>query len=407
MAGQRPSRLVAILGTSLAAVLPVQAQDGGQNGGLSYGFTFDEKFEYITNPGFASPAAPSILSATTALGFSASSATQIDSLSFDLSYDLQALREGGGGIEIEPGRPHLSFGYSREAANSALDIGLSYDHDRVETLRPIEDFIGEDGVIILPEDPEDLVGTGDRFAYGASARLELGREAPLGFTLQASMDRIDYADVTDPDLVDRNETSLGATARLTLSPVTSASLGLSYDITEENNVSTTSRNLSLGLSQEISPVLRLSGDLGYDLDSGDLSTGADIDYALATGGLQLSLGLDAVALSWQQSMATGAVSAKASYEGGDSQTTVLAAGYSHALSEISGVNFGLSYTDTRDPAANDVRRAELSASYGLAVSADWALQAGLYYGLRDEETVGQSSSSAIFVTLSRDFDFLK
>jgi hypothetical protein len=403
VAGQRPSRLFAILGTSLAAVLPVQAQDGG----LSYGFTFDEKFEYVVNPGFETPAAPSILSATTALGFSASSATQIDSLRFDLSYDLQALRQGGGGITIEPGRPHLSFGYSREAANAALDIGLSYDHDRIETLRPIEDFIGEDGVIILPEDPEDLVGSGDRLAYGAHARLELGREAPLGFSLRASMDRIDYADVTDPDLVDRNETSLGAALRLDLSPLTQASLGLSYDITEENNVSTTARSLDLGVTQALSPVLGLSGTLGYDIDTGETTLGADIDYALATGGLQLSLGLDDVALSWQQVMATSAISARASYEGGSVQTSVLALGYSHALSEISGVNFGLSYTDTQDPGANDVRRAELSASYGLSVSEDWALQAGLYYGLRDEESVGQSTSSALFVTLSRDFDFLR
>lgn len=403
MTAQRPLRKTAALGaTALALALPSWAQEGG----LRYSLGISETLETVTNPGFETPAAPGTLSAKTALSLGFSSQTRTESLSFGLGTAL-TLSKDGAGIDLTAGQPHLDLAYSREAAGSALRIGFSYDDDRIETLRPITDFIGEDGQITLPENPEDLVGSGQRLAWGASAGLDLGQDGPLGLGLSADFEKINYVGATDPDMVDSTQTDLAARLRLDLTEVTSVSLGLSHGISDEAGTQTTARGLSLGLAQAVSPVLSLSGDLDYDLDDGSLSPRAGIDYALASGGLQLSLGANDLALAWQQELAAAAVSARVSHAGGGDGETVLALGYNQSLNAVSGLNLGISYTDERDAAANDVQRTELSASYTLAVGGDWALRTGLYTGLRAEETEGSSRSSAVFVTISRDFDILR
>ena len=409
------SRLL-VATTSLALpALPAAAQDGG---GLRYVFGLSQRLETSQNPGLAVPAGSTSSSAVTALSFGLTSSTATENLSLSLDGGLRVSQTGGDALVTGLDGPQLAFGYDRSAANSSFSTSLDYSDDRIETLRPLSDFLNEDGEIDLPTNPDDLVGTGIRRATGARVRLDLGTEAPLGVSLSAGFEQTDYADVSDADLVDSQSLDLGTTVRLRFSETLSGDVTLTQNRFEAEDAATTRRvtqGLDVGIRQQISPRLSVSAGAGLSIartegDEVEKSTTAraGLDLALPQGGLAFDIGLDSTKISWQQSLPRGSISAALSQSpdaDGSGSTSVLALNYSQSLSAVSAINFGLSYSDFSDPVENDVARTDLTASYSHSLTPDWGMSVGANHSLRDEDTVGAANSSTLFLSLSRNFEF--
>jgi outer membrane usher protein FimD/PapC len=397
--------------------LPAAAQDGG----LRYVFGLSQRLEARQNPSLAIPAGDDSLTAGTTLSFGLTSSTATEDLSLSLEGGLRLSQTGGEAVDSGIDGPQLAFGYDRRGANASFSASLDYSDARIETLRPLSDFLNEDGEIELPEDPDDLVGTGTRRATGADVRLDLGTAAPFGVSLEAGFDKTDYSDVTDADLVDSQSASLGATARLRFSETLSGDVSLSARIYEAEDAGTTRRetqDLDIGIAQEISPRLSVSAGAGFSVSrteefgletkSDDVTARVGLDLELPNGGLAVDMSLDSAEISWQQSLPRGSIEAALSHSpdaDGSGSTSVAALNYSQSLSAVSGLNLGLSYSDFSDPGENDVARTDLTASYTHSLTEDWGLSVGANLSRRDEDTIGAANSSTLFLSLSRDFEF--
>ena len=421
-------RIIALIIPLALQGLAASAQDGSaqdgsaqDGGGLRTVFGLSERLEASQNPGLSIPAGDSTLSSVTSLSFGLTSSTPTEVLSLALNGGLRLSQTGGDSLITGIDGPQLSFGYDRSGANAAFAASLDYSDARIETLRPLTDFINDQGEIEFPTNPDDLVGTGTRRASGASLRLDLGSEAPLGFTLQAGFDQTDYADVSDPDLVDSRGLDLGATAQLQFSDSLSGDVTLSQDRFETEDAAATSlvtQGLDIGINHEISPTFSVSAGAGLSLvqteafgtetRSENATARAGLNLALPQGSLAVDIGLDSAEIAWQQSLPRGSIGAALSQianADGSGTTSVAALSYSQSLSAVSGISLGLSYSDFSDPGENDVTRTDLSASYTHSLSADWGMTVGANYSLRDEDTVGAATSSTLSLSLSRNFEF--
>lgn len=410
------------LPTALATALALHAlAAAAQEGGVRTVFGLSERLEASQNPALTVGGGDSSLSSVTSLSFGLTSSTPINVLSLSLDGGLRLSKTGSDSLVTGIDGPQLAFGYDRTVANSSFSASLDYSDDRIETLRPLSDFINGNGEIEVPTNPDDLVGTGTRRATGANVRLDLGTEAPLGVSLSAGFDKTDYSDVSDADLVDSQNIALDATATLRFSETLSGNVSLRQTLFEAEDAATTRRvtqDLDFGISQEISPRLSISAgagltvarteEFGVETRSEDATARAGVNLALPNGGLAFDIALDSAEISWQQTLPRGSIGAALSRSpdaDGSGSTSVLALNYSQSLSAVSGLNFGVSYSDFSDPGENDVTRTDLTASYTHSLTPDWGLSVGANYSLRDEATIGAANSSTLFLSLSRDFEF--
>lgn len=459
---KRPIVLTLATGASAVclAALPLAAQE--EVGGLLVRLGLEQRLEYGENLGLDLPEEGSTARASTALSFGLTSETRTQTFALQTGAALR-FEDGPTGSDAGIVDPQASLSYSREAANATLSLSAYYRETDVDFLRPLEDFVNDEGVIELPEDLEDLNGTGTRIGFGGTAGLEFGTSAPLGLALRAGASGIDYRDVTDPDLVRIRRANAGATVKLRFSPVSEGRIALDqrlYDADDAEQTHRETTTLSAGLTREISPRAVLDLSLGrtivdteefgvttrekgidaaigldYAMPNGsasadfaatttqdgtrlDLTFGRSLD--LPTGALSASLGLTRPeggdveligALLWRRDLPTGSLTARAERSvrttNSDEQrlTTFLAVGYDHQINDVSGLGLDMSYAfidETGTDASED--RASLSASYSHALTADWNMNLGLAYQMR-EEAGDRADSQSVFVTLGRSFDF--
>ncbi|OCX66398.1 hypothetical protein BFP70_05075 [Thioclava sp. SK-1] len=92
----------------------------------------------------------------------------------------------------------------------------------------------------------------------------------------------------------------------------------------------------------------------------------------------------------------------------DNEITVtrLEAGVSHDLSEITGLNFSLIGTLTNESDGPDETRVDAEMAWERALPRQAKLEAGLRARLADDNIGEDARSHSLFVTLSRDLDFL-
>ncbi|MCB6180110.1 hypothetical protein LHP98_18485 [Rhodobacter sp. Har01] len=422
----------------------------------------EQRFEYGDNLGLDIPEEGTTALASTALSFALISETRTQSFILESGADLR-FEDGPAGSDIGIMDPRVNLRYRRDAANSSLSLSGYYRESEVDYLRPLEDFVNEDGVIELPEDLADLNGSGTRIGFGASAGLELGTSAPLGLQLRAGFSGLDYRDVTDLDLVPIRRSNAGATVRLRFSPVSEGRIALDrklYDAEDPEQTYRETTSVSAGYSHELSSRAVLDLSLGYSvIDSEEFGVttreeGADaglsLDYAmpngsasaeftasttqdgtrleltfgrsldLPTGALSARLGLTQPeggdveligGLSWRRDLPTGRLTAsveravKATNQDEQRLTTFVSLGYDHDINAVSGIGLDMSYAlieESGVPGSDD--RASLTARYSRDLTPDWAMNLGLAYQMR-EETGERSDSLSVFLTLGRSFDF--
>lgn len=457
---RRPILRLAAVGVLALPILPAIAQE---EGGLRMRFGLEQRLEYADNLALELPAEGATAVSSTRLSFNLSSETRTERLALNVGAALK-LVDGPDGRDAGLGDPRLELSYAREAANATFGFDAHYRSSEVDFLRPLEDFINDDGVIELPEDIDDLTGTGDRADYGINTAIELGTAAPLGLALSAGLNRLDYSNVSNADLVDIRRARVKATVKLRFSEITQGRIGLNHARYEAKDAEETLRettSLEVGLARELSARAVLDTMLGYsivDTEEFGITTRTDgltgrigLDYAMPNGtltseitartnqdgtrlGLSFgrSLDLPAGALSvnigltkpeggdtavigslfWLHELPDGQITARVgrtvstTNQDTEKLSTLVALGYDHEITALSGlaVDFIYAVTDGTgtDPA---VDRGSLTASYRHALTTDWDMNFGLAHRMREEAGAGRAKSQSVFVSLSRDFDF--
>lgn len=451
-------------GLALASLAPALAQTRDGEGGLHYTLGISERLEAGSNLALENPPEGDTLAAITRLDFGMTSATRTQTLSFAASGALRLADEEDGERVSEFDEPRLRLGYDRVAANARLSFKLDLSRRRVDTLRSLEDFIDPDtGEVDIPSDLGDLEGSGERESYRMNARLDLGTAGPLGLILDAEARGIDYSQTDDPDLEPSRRVSAGAALRLGFSPTTEGRIALrrtEYRADDDEDTHRDTNEVDLGLSHALSPRTDLSAGIGYSTvdtekfgdttrDEGltarlgvdiDLKNGgfdALLDSAVEDGGTRLTfsagrqmtlpdgaltarLGVTSLdggdsaligGLTWQRNTRDGglrfSLDRSVRTDDTDSETTVTAAtlGYTMAINAVAGIDLRASYALIDETDSAEVERSSFGATYRRDLTADWGMNLGFSYTLRDREDEEQVDSQQVFLSLNRRFNW--
>lgn len=405
MARSVPLRGAFGLGAALLTTSAALAQDA--DGGLRLVFGIEQSLEVGRNVSLAVPAEGSSTVAATTLSFGLLSSTPLDRLEFTASAAL--LVENGpdtDGTETDFGRPTLGFSYTREIPNALFGFDLRYVSDDVDR---------------LADDLADADAVGTETRYGGTLRFETGRTRPASFFLEAAYDVIEYEDTVDPDLIDTTTTGLTTGTRLRFSEVLTGTLSLGFTREDEDGAPDTTDTLtaSFGLERALangsaSLALSQSSEDGGE-DRTTLAIGRTLE--LPDGALSARLGIsrsdlggtDVVGgLDWIHRLPDGEITASlersASYDADDGETTVdtaVSLGWMHEINAVSSIAFDLSWA-LSDAASERIEETEFGATYSTALTADWRLDSGLRYSLRDDAD-GRAESPLVFVSLGRSF----
>ncbi len=350
--------------------------------------------------------------------------------------------------------PRFAVDYTLEGVDSKLSINLFQNWDTLlyadTASLPSEATGTEDGM---------LVQTGGKLVYA------FGDAAPIGAALELNYKRSDYLNTTAAGLI--NNQSWGGTlsTRASLTPTTEARLSLGYSFLTLDDAAQTersTRSVSLGISQDLTPLWSLDGSLGYtniftdqtalattatsygftgalgvsrELQDGRLTArmtrSQDVNGAVNTfrfgrdmelprGTLSGSIGTD-----WRdggQFMYSGEVNYTEQFRDGtlsinlarnlslnadnaDVVTTKVGIDYSLELTQFD--NFGLSFDWTRnvDGGGGSVVTSDyktLGASYTHELTESWNLETGARTRLSDDVN-GTRSDNWLFVRLAHKF----
>lgn len=394
----------------------VLAQDPDDDGrtltfGLTQGITLND------NLALDATSAGTTVQANTGLSFALATETATDRLDLSGAGGLRIV-DGPGydGTEVRMSDPRLAFSYTRLGARAELGLSLAYERADIAFLRPLSDFAGPGGEITLPDDLDDLTGSGTREALSFGASLELRKDAPFGITLSAGQDRLAYRDVTDPDLLDNTRTSLGLGLRFDLNEVTTATLDLSASRFEEAGAG--SRDTQ-GLAGAIA-FARPNGTLSFRLTLDDTPDGQRAsfsvarDFALPTGALDLSLGLtrgvdDEISatgsLRYAQDYAGGQVTAalRQSVTAGNDDTeqrlSAVTLGLSHDLGNLGTLGLDAAWARTVETAdGSSTEQADFGVALSRNLSRDWSLDVGLRHTIRED-----ADDTSLSLTIGRNF----
>ncbi|MEL6681422.1 MAG: hypothetical protein AAFQ09_02110 [Pseudomonadota bacterium] len=398
--------LVVVCGLLPLATVAQEAEPGG----VFFTFDVSQSFEASSDRDLTTPEDEDALESVTDFQFGAVTETRSQRLSFGL----------GSGVRITDGElstedVSLRLGYNRNSADAILDTSLNSVRADIEFLRDATDFIGDDGVLILPDDFEDLTGTGTRTATTFSASLRWGETTPIGYRLSLSQEALRYEDAS-ADLLDSDTSTIAAGLRLNINEVTTGNLSLTYTQIDEEGEPDEDR-LTLGSSLTFARPL---GDLTYRLstsrdeeDSVFWAASIDRRLALARSALAGSVGVveddtgdirPVGSIEFTYPRPTGQIqlnAARTLAPGADRGTTTLQATYIEATSPISNIRFEITIGQTSDPDGSDsLATGTLSGSYGIELTPLWQLSLGARHDIRDDDG-SRSRSNTAFLTLDR------
>ncbi|MEZ5885383.1 MAG: hypothetical protein R3D56_00545 [Paracoccaceae bacterium] len=462
--GSTTSRLAVI--AALATLWPTYAspQQGGAgaSGGLQVDIGVSTTLKYDDNfaltPGGATG---DTFISDTKLSFGITSRTS--------AYDLSVLATGVVRFADIPGRsvsgfedPELKLRFMTDSVNSRLTLTGAYRNVDREFLNPFQ-------VEREEQQFGTLVGNGGTLRdTNLGLKYEVGLNAPLGFTLDLKHAQKDYSNVVNPRIFDTRTDSATGTLSFRLSPVATGRLsaGLSrYDADDAFQTVRTTTDYAVGLSYDINPVLTLDGQIGVTevetvrntgttnrngLSSnirltkslpngsvfGALTSGVNQngrrtsltfgrDLQLPLGNLRVSAGVTDAAIGstgWIASIAYSrqmkadtfnlTFDRSASTNNNDQEVTDTRLGvdYTHPIDTLSRVRLSLDWGQQDAGSsvfapANTIELTTLQASYIRDLTADWNLTGGVQYRLRKETGVADADSTALFVTLGRNFSF--
>ena len=398
------------------AIAPAQ-----DSGGRTLTFGIDQRLEVSDNIDLAVTSPGSTQQSITRLSFGLRDETATTTLALDVGAGLRiAGGPGFSGTSVRLSDPSLALAYSRLGVNSQLDVTASVADSDIAFLRPLEDFQNIDGTFTFPDDIADLTGTGTRRSLNFDTKLTLRKDDPLGVILTAGASQLRYLDAWNPALIDSNRQYVGAALQFEVSPVTEATVGLTYAIYNDPTVSRTTTSFNAGLS-----VARPDGSLNLNLAADDtpdgtrLSISAGRDFELPRGAVSFDLGatrgvageIDITGgLDLRLDLPNGGITAGVSRSvgAGSNDTerlrTAVNLGYNRELSARSTLNLDLAYVESQSTAVGTREaNASVGATYGLALGPDWTMDLGYRHVLRDSDTLGRADENSVFLGLRRNF----
>ena len=463
----KKTRLVqAVVSGGLAcAVVPAVAQDAAT--GMRVILGVDQEFEAGDNLALENPEEGSTALSTTTLSLNILSETSTQALALGIAGKLR-FGEIPSNSDISTGfvEPSVNLSYAREGATSRLSVSGGYRETDAAFFEPLSSFADETGQIVLPSNFEDQRNTGTRQTYNFSTQLETGIDAPVGFVFDASVGGVTYSDGAGASNDDSYRYAYGIESRLRLSPVSTAFVGYDFSHYEAEDIADTERDtdvVEVGIVQQLSERASLEAAIGYsetdeeefgitnkedgltgrvvydlEMPNGSLNTsyrvtrdqngarqfvrvGRALDLPL--GALSFNIGATQKesgdpkligGINWQRDLPTGRITLSATRdvsinEDDDERITTTANfGYVYEINAVSSLGFDASFGLSEDEAtSNDTRRTDLTASYNYALTPDWSLRTGVAYRVRDEDLIGTSDSTSVFVRIGRDFSLFR
>ncbi len=360
--------------------------------------------------------------------------------------------------------PNLRLRYQLDGVDSQLILTGRYRHVDREFLDPfaIEQEETNAGAFYS--------GGGTMTIRNAALAFVTGINDPLTFTLDLAHDEKDYdatALAANPRLFGNKSDSIDASLALKLSPVTSLRFNaghIHYTADDAPQTDRTTTDYSIGLVQDINPVLLLDARIGVTEVETDTITGtttrdgisgaatltqtlgngtvfAGIDSTVNQNGthtsfrfgrsLQLPLGTLSAALGATQSPSgnTYVIAALAydrqlrssniavSLNRGVSTNNVdedvldtrLSVAYGYEINNNSRLDFAVNWGRSESAGignAPTIERTSLRAAYSHDLTQDWALSGGVLLRYRsDSSAPGDAQSNSVFLTLDRTFSF--
>ncbi len=354
------------------------------------------------------------LDSLTILSFGAVTETRTQGLYFGLGTNLR-ISEG----EFSTDAINARLGYTERSADAIFDVSLSSRREDIAFLRDASDFIDDEGEIVLPDDFDDLTGTGIRAETTFAASIIWGETAPVGYSLSASHDILRYEDASAA-LVDSDTSSVSFGVRLNLNEVTTSNIALSYAQTDEVGSPLAETTTLSGALTFARPLGDLTTEVSVSEDeAGDVFWGASVarEFAIPDGNLSGELGVvedesgearltGRVAFAYP--LPAGQIDLSAAHSlaaGGDRATTTISANYLQELSPISSMRVGFEFGEASDTDGSDaLATGALSASYGVSLTDVWQLSVGARANLRDDDGT-RTRSNTVFVTLERPFSW--
>ena len=426
---------------------------GATAGGLSLTFGLASELRADDNYALNENSSGTAFIFDNTLSFGLLSQTLTDTLRLDASGVVRLGDFPETGFDSGFEDPTLSLDYIREAADSRLTFDANYRDADLAFLDPLAEADLVTGDLI--------VDTGTRLTYGAGLRLEIGLDAPFGANFNARRQVREYTDTTAPELFDTTTDTVGAGLRFRYSGTGEARLNLSQeDYTAKGTRATdrVTRNITLGVAQDLTPVLSLDASIGLtDLDRGAGSPSGSEDgmtggvglirtltngtagvrfdqtfgvngerstlrfsreIELPAGSLSASLGgtkgetggTEVVArLAYAQDLPRGSFRASVERDvttnslDEDVLGTRIGLDYRTDINSLSGLSLSLDYAITEsagDSAASDRDAATFAATYTRELTEDVDLSAGYRHRLR-KDNGDTARSNAVFLTLSR------
>lgn len=396
---------------AVASLCPVTAiAQEAEPGGVFFTFNINQLFEATTDRDLATTQTEDGFDSVTNLSFGAVTETRTDRLAYGLD---TGVRLSDGDFSNDDSTIRLT--YRRSSADAILDISARVTRADISFLRDATDFINAAGELILPDDFEDLTGSGVRNDGSLSATLRWGETAPLGYRISLSQSALRYENA-NATLDDEDTGRVSAGVRLNFNEVTTGNLDLSYIQTDAVGSGPEDfTTLSTGLTFD-RPLGELTTRVSATRDiEGDVFWAAAIDRRFELPGRTLNVTFGVVEDEDGEARLTGQIayslprpagqlglSAIHSVSAGaDRATTTVTAGYRQDLSPVSNMRFGFDFAQASDPDGSDVlATGSLSASYGISLTDVWDLSVGGRVNVRDDDGT-QTNSNTVFLALDR------
>lgn len=422
-------------------------------GGTTLTFGLSSRLSVSDNYSLAivAPGTSTILDTTLSFGYLTQTATS--RFAFDVDGVLRAADIPGAGSDLRFDDTNAALSYSREGADSRLEITADYNRVNLDFLDPF--------TLTTLTDTDLIDSSGTLKSRNFDLKFETGITGPIGFGVELGHTADVYSDTTDPGLFDSKTNDIALTSRLRLSAVGEARLRLSQEDYTAQDVALTDRTtraLSLGLAYEMSPVTTLDvtagvekiktvglgtdrgtfGSVGltralangsaglvldrsFGIEGGRTTLTANRSLDLPSGRLAVSLGvtrgeLDGTAvigsLAYDQALARGALTASFSrsvgsnVSGNDILTTNAALGYKLDLTSVSNLSLDFDFAEVENVGSgttSNTNRSSVRAEYTRALTEDWDLSAGYRHQRLFTEGTGTANANTIFLTLGRDF----